>query len=85
MRGVVTAKVYLEVFAQYLPTILEHDSVFCKKMPLYTRPTSYSVLCRDGDRSHSLATIFAGLEPYRKLWKMLKRKSTEHVLSYRYG
>ena len=26
-RGV-TAKVYLEVLAEYLPTILEHDSVF---------------------------------------------------------
>ena len=27
-RGGVTAKVYLEVLAEYLPTILEHDSVF---------------------------------------------------------
>jgi len=27
-RGGVIAKVYLEVLAEYLPTILEHDSVF---------------------------------------------------------
>ena len=27
-RGGVIAKVYLKVLAEYLPTILEHDSVF---------------------------------------------------------
>jgi hypothetical protein len=27
-RGGVTAKVYLEVLEQYLPTILKHDSIF---------------------------------------------------------
>jgi hypothetical protein len=35
-RGGVIAKVYLEVLAEYLPTILEHDSVFIQdNAPIY--------------------------------------------------
>jgi hypothetical protein len=35
-RGGVTAKVYLEVLEQYLPTILEHDSIFMQdNAPIY--------------------------------------------------
>jgi transposase len=35
-RGGVIAKVYLKVLAEYLPTILEHNSVFIKdNTPIY--------------------------------------------------
>ena len=35
-RGGVTVKVYLEVLAEYLPTILEHDNIFIQdNAPIY--------------------------------------------------
>jgi hypothetical protein len=59
-RGGVTAKVYIEVLREYLPTIIEHDSIFMQDNAPYTQGTQGSgLLGRDGDRCDGLASIFA--------------------------
>ena len=72
-RGGVTAKVYIEVLREYLPTILEHDSVFMQdNAPIHK---AYKVTeFFEEIRIEVIAWLPYSLDlnPIENLWKMLK-------------
>jgi hypothetical protein len=72
-RGGVTAKVYLEVLAEYLPMILEHDSVFIQdNAPIHKVYKVTEFFAEIGIEVIAWLPYSLDLNPIENLWKMLK-------------
>jgi hypothetical protein len=78
-RGVI-ARVYIDVLREYLPIILEHNSIFMQDNALIHK--AYKIrefFLGDRDRYNRLVAIFAGLKPYRKPLENTKSRNQQNI------
>jgi len=72
-RGGVTAKVYIKVLREYLPMILEHNSVFMQdNAPIYKAHKVTEFFEEIGIEVMAWPPYSLDLNPIENLWKMLK-------------
>lgn len=77
-KGGVTARRYIEVLDEYLPTILDHDSIFMQdNAPIHKAHAVTKWLEDMGIEVVDWPPYSPDLNPIENLWKMLKAKIIE--------
>jgi transposase len=77
-RGGVTAQRYIEVLEEYLPTILQHDSIFMQdNAPIHNAHLVRDWIIDMGINKVDWPPYSPDLNPIENLWKMLKAKIIE--------